>query len=69
MCGLCESFDNGFNLLNATTGYSGLEIAISSKGMLRVRYYPTTNEDSLYEAQDVVNINYCPICGKKLNNS
>ncbi len=61
MCKCCE--EKGFNVLNNTVDYSGLEIAISNNGMLRVRNY---NFKDMFETQDVVNINYCPMCRKKV---
>jgi hypothetical protein len=64
MCKYCED-TSGFNALNDTVDYSGLEIAISTKGSLRVRNY---NFKKTFESQDMVNINYCPMCGEKLNH-
>lgn len=61
MCEYCKG--SGFNPLNDTVDYSGLEIAISSKGMLRVRNY---NFKEVFSSQDVVNISFCPMCGRKL---
>ena len=61
MCRYCEG--EGFNPLNDTVDYSGLEIAISNKGILRVRNY---NFKELFESQDAVSILYCPMCGRKL---
>lgn len=60
MCEYCKR--KGFNALNDTVDYSGLEIAISNSGLLRVRNY---NFKDIFETQDVVNINYCPMCRKK----
>ncbi|MBQ8298420.1 MAG: hypothetical protein IJX99_01120 [Clostridia bacterium] len=62
MCKYCED-KTGFTPINRTVDYSGLEISMSSKGMLRCRAYMFKE---LFETQDVVNINYCPMCGKKL---
>lgn len=63
MCEYCGS--NEFTALNDTVDYSGLEIAINNS-MLRVRNY---NFKDIFETQDVVNINYCPICGRKLGGN
>lgn len=65
MCKFCEidSNKNAFATLNNTFDYSGLEIAMHNKGMLRVRYYGDKN---VFETQDIVNIKFCPICGRKL---
>ena len=64
MCEYCEG--DGFNALNNTIDYSGLEIAISNKGMLRARNY---NFKEIFESQDAVNISFCPICGRKLGEN
>lgn len=64
MCEYCEK--EGFNPLNDTVDYSGLEIAISNKGILRVRNY---NFKEVFESQDAINISYCPMCGRKLINN
>lgn len=61
MCGYCNKHE--FEPLNTTVNYSGLEIAISGSGMLRVRNY---NFKDMFETQDAMNINYCPMCGRKL---
>lgn len=62
-CGFCKKSDSFIPLTEATE-YSGIEIAICGKGMLRARYYAegTCN----FDGQDVVNINFCPICGRRL---
>lgn len=62
MCEYCKE-ENCFIPLNDTVDYSGLEMSISSKGMLRTRAYMFKE---IFETQDIVNINYCPMCGKKL---
>ena len=63
MCKYCK--EDGFNLLNDTVDYSGLEIAISNNGVLRVRNY---NFKEIFESQDAVNISFCPMCGRKLGD-
>lgn len=60
MCRYCEK--NEFESLNTTVDYSGLEIAMSGRGILRVRNY---NFKKLFETQDAVDINYCPMCRKE----
>lgn len=61
MCKYCLKTE--FRALNTTIDYSGLEIAVSGSGILRVRNY---NFKEIFETQDAVNINYCPMCGRKL---
>lgn len=61
MCKYCGK--NEFEPLNTTTDYSGLEIAMSGKGVLRVRNY---NFKEVFETQDAVDIEYCPMCGRRL---
>lgn len=61
MCKYCEEV--GFTPLSDTVEYSGLEISMNKKGWIRCRAYMGKE---IFETQDVVSINYCPICGKKL---
>ncbi len=64
MCEFCNRTNNDFVLLNDTAEYSGLDIAMNRQGMLRVRCY--NDEMDGFVTQDALNINYCPICGRKL---
>lgn len=63
MCEFCKGKE--FIALNDTVDYSGLEIAVSGSGILRARDY---NFKEIFEKQDVISINYCPICGRKLGD-
>lgn len=64
-CLVCRS--EQFEPLNKTVDCSGLEMALHKNGMLRVRYYETGDDDvDEMKSQDIVNINYCLICGRKL---
>ena len=65
-CKFCEGDNNNFVVMNDTKDYSGMEIAINRQGMLRVRYYMYNGIDR-FESQDILNIKYCPLCGRKLN--
>ena len=57
---VCQS--EHFNSLNQNTvDYSGIEIAIHKDRMLRVR---TQTAEGI--CSDVMSINYCPICGRRL---
>lgn len=44
--------------------YSGIEVMMHHKGELRVRYYD--GDDENFTAQDIININFCPMCGRDL---
>ena len=63
-CKYCEHENNDFVLLNDTKEYSGMEITLNRQGMLRVRYYEGYNQ--LWSTEDVINIKFCPICGRKI---
>lgn len=65
MCKFCEHENNDFLIMNPNSDLSCVEIAMNKQGMLRVRSY-TESKDLLFDTQDIVNINYCPICGRKL---
>ena len=64
MCKYCEHENNDFVALNETVNYSGIEMALNKQGMFRVRYY---TESGIWFSEDILNINHCPICGKKFN--
>jgi hypothetical protein len=63
-CKYCKAENNDFVQLNDTVDYSGIEISLNRQGMLRVRYYDVNDPD--FVTQDIINIKYCPICGKHL---
>lgn len=65
MCKYCEADNNDFVLLNDTRVYSGIEFAINRQGMLRVRFYEDFSQ--IWFSEDIVNIKYCPMCGRKFN--
>ena len=63
MCQYCDKRnDNDFIIMNQTTEYSGIELAVNCQGMLRARYYDINGDT--FEVQDITNIKYCPMCGK-----
>jgi hypothetical protein len=64
-CKYCNREDNCFVPLNKTTDYSGIEMSLNRQGMLRVRYYEQGKYD-LWYSEDIINVNFCPICGRKL---
>lgn len=64
-CRYCEHDDNGFTTLNdATSLYSGIEIALNRQGILRVRAYDDI-WDVNFNSQDMLNVSFCPICGRR----
>lgn len=65
MCQYCDSNYNDFVVMNQTMEYSGIELAINRQGMLRARYYDVNGD--VFETQDIIEIKYCPLCGRKFN--
>ena len=61
----CKFCSEDYSVLNPISNeYSGLEISLMTKiKCLRVRAYM---HKELFETQDVVNIKYCCMCGRKL---
>ena len=64
-CVICDSGDNAFVLLNDQWEYSGIQIAVNRQGMLRCRSFEEGKDVIDFLSQDIINIQYCPICGKK----
>lgn len=63
MCEYCKHENNDFVILNTTVDCSNIEMAINRQGMFRIRHY--TDENQVWFSQDLININYCPVCGRK----
>ena len=63
-CPYCDTKTNDFIPINQTVEYSGIEIALNRQGMLRVQVYESGQET--FNAQDIVEIKYCPNCGAKM---
>lgn len=61
-CKYCGRTDNDFVLLKGTGLCSGLKVEMNRQGMLRIRYF----YDTLKKRQDIINIKFCPMCGRKL---
>lgn len=61
----CKFCSEDYSVLNPISNeYSGLEISLMTKiKCLRVRAYM---HKELFETQDVINIKYCCMCGRKL---
>lgn len=66
MCKYCNNNDTEFIHLNTTSEYSGIEMMLNRQGMLRVRYIG--DNTNTFVSQDIMNIHYCPMCGRKFNN-
>lgn len=64
MCKYCEHENNDFVILNETTDYSGIEMALNRQGMFRVRYYE--DDSQIWFSEDAINVNFCPMCGRKI---
>lgn len=65
-CAYCDREDNDFVLLNQTTDYSGIEMALNRQGMLRVRYYDDSSK--IWFTEDIIEIKYCPNCGRAMKS-
>lgn len=65
MCKYCEQKDNDFVTLNKTSNYSNIEMALNRQGMFRVRHYEDGSR--VWFVQDILNIKFCPMCGRKLS--
>ena len=47
--------------------YSGIEAGfINNDGLFRIRVF---DENDDLQTQDIVSLNYCPMCGRKLYNA
>lgn len=66
MCRYCKERNNDFVILNNTNMYSGIDIEINRQGMLRVRVF--NDEMDGFVTQDILNVRYCPMCGRKFND-
>lgn len=65
---MCKFCSKNFSVLNNTMEHSGLEIALmryKQGATLRVRYFPD-HTYTTFQTQDVMVINHCPMCGRKL---
>lgn len=63
MCQYCRERNNDFVILNDSNMYSGIDIEINRQGMLRVRVF--NDEMDSFVTQDILNVRYCPMCGRK----
>ena len=47
--------------------YSGVEVVLFTKlKFIRVRVYYSEGAEGTFDTQDIVNIKYCPLCGREL---
>ena len=60
-CPYCEATSHDVSVVNQTSEYSGIEIALNRQGMLRARVLDSYGK---FSTQDIVEIKYCPLCGK-----
>ena len=66
-CEYCNKIFPDYRKLPLKGKYSGIEArCLDNKGLLRIRVFDVND---MLEAQDVVYLNYCPICGRKLRNA
>ena len=66
-CEYCNKIFPNYRKLPLTGKYSGIEARfLDNKGLLRIRAFDVND---MLEAQDVVYLNYCPMCGRKLRNA
>lgn len=64
-CPYCTPTPDNAQLNAGTVEYSGIELKIVGKARtLRARHY---GENDIFDHQDFVIINYCPICGRDLS--
>lgn len=63
-CPYCKTDNNDFILLNQTADYSGIQMCLNRQGMFRVRYFDIDGD--VFVSQDIINIKYCPMCGRNL---
>lgn len=62
MCRYCDpSGNHDFRPVNQSAEYSDIEMSLSNLGVFRVRVYNGEN----ITRQDVVEMRYCPLCGRK----
>lgn len=62
-CPYCESGTNDFVQMNQDIEFTGIEMSLDRFGELRVRTY--TDTDDYFDSQSIIEIKYCPFCGKR----
>ena len=69
-CKFCSESKTHYVRLNATVDYSGIEVALNAPARtLRCRtyYYEPMDRAHGYDStQDMIFINFCPMCGRRL---
>ena len=66
-CEYCNKIFPDYRKLPLQGKYSGIEARfLDDKGLLRIRVF---NVNDMLEAQDIIHLNYCPMCGRKLYNA
>lgn len=67
-CKICSNKDTDFITVNDSFDYSGIEMCINNQGMFRIRVYPgeiNNGYNQMFIYQDILNVKYCPFCGRK----
>ena len=65
-CKFCNLQSGERGLLNDTAEYSGIEVVMMPFNAIRVRVFRDYENDNTFRGQEVVVVNFCPMCGKKL---
>ena len=65
---MCEYCNIDYKVLNKTKEYSNIEISLYT-AIKGIRVRAIFDKTGLFKTQDVVNINYCPMCRKKFERS
>ena len=66
-CEYCNKIFPDYRKLPLQSEYSGIEARfLDDKGLFRIRVF---NMDDILDTQDIITLNYCPMCGRKLRNA
>lgn len=62
---MCEYCNANYKVLNKTKEYSDIEISLYT-AIRGIRVRAIFDETGLFKTQDVIKINYCPMCRQKV---
>lgn len=66
-CEYCNKIFPDYRKLPLQSEYSGIEAGfLDDKGLFRIRVF---DMDDMLDTQDIITLNYCPMCGRKLRNA
>ena len=66
-CEYCNKIFPDYRKFPLQSEFSGIEARfLNDKGLFRIRVFDM--EDTL-DTQDIITLNYCPMCGRKLRNA